>query len=62
MRRPPLATLALVLGSLAGLAVVLVGGGIGYAWWSAGIATRGELALTRPLTVPRRRSSREHHG
>ncbi len=62
MRRHPLATLALVVGSLAGLAVVLVGGGIGYAWWSAGIDTRGEVAFTRPLTIPPLAPSRTVDG
>ena len=62
MRRHPLATLALVVGSLAALVVVLVGGGIAYAWWSAGIDTRGEVAFTRPLTIPPLAPSRTVDG
>lgn len=62
MRRHPLATLALVLGTLAGLVVVLVGGGIAYAWWSAGIDTRGEVAFARPLTIPPLAPSRVEDG
>jgi FtsP/CotA-like multicopper oxidase with cupredoxin domain len=62
MRRHPVLTLALVLGTLAGLVVVLIGAGVGYAWWSAGIDTRGEVAFTRPMAVPPLAPSRTVEG